>query len=245
VYCFERCTYPESDLVEGETFCQNLVHLFTLMHAVALQELREDMDMGHFCQTITEEHRDVQELTGNHPVLPVYGELQSDEAEMLEDAEDRVYAVMTWITHDWVVRKKQGGIRVPEPVLSRAFQSLSDGHQAFMQAKKIQETPFPYPYAQLVTMLLAINAVTAPLMVAAYVDDTLLAVSLSFIATIVSVSLDEVAKEIEDPYGFDANDLPLSNLHEEYLARIVQVMEQIPLRENILRGKQHKWYSKS
>mmetsp|Transcript_28742 Transcript_28742/g.66321 ORF Transcript_28742/g.66321 Transcript_28742/m.66321 type:complete len:428 (-) Transcript_28742:655-1938(-) len=249
IYCFDRCTSDTLDDEDDDEFCKLQIHLFSLLHAVSLQDLRADKNLTNIVEYGTKEaedrsQRERVDQTGNSKFLAVCGAMDDREQGVLTASEDRVYAVMTWITHDWVVRARKGGLGIPPPILSRAYQCLSDGHQAFMQARKIHDTPFPFPYAQLVSVLLIVFMFTAPIVVAAYVDDVALAVFLSFFSTCSSVALDEVAKEIEDPFGFDPNDLPLTQLHEGYNERVMQLTQQVKERRQWLQRCRFAWYSK-
>mmetsp|Transcript_13425 Transcript_13425/g.28955 ORF Transcript_13425/g.28955 Transcript_13425/m.28955 type:complete len:185 (+) Transcript_13425:1-555(+) len=69
-------------------------------------------------------------------------------------------------------------------------------------------------------------AMTTPLVVSAYVQDTALAIILSFLSIFALNALDEVATEIEEPFGHDANDLPLSKLHQEFNERLLQLQRK-------------------
>ena len=73
---------------------------------------------------------------------------------------------------------------------------MADGHDAYMQARKITDTPFPFPYAQLVTFLLAIFAIAAPIVFADKVDNIYLGCILSFVTVVAYYGLNEVCKEV-------------------------------------------------
>ena len=74
------------------------------------------------------------------------------------------------------------------------------------------DTPFPFPWAQLVLMLLLVFSVTCPLLVVCWVDTLWLSVILDFIAVQTYWALNEVARDLEDPYVYEPNDLPLARL---------------------------------
>ena len=120
---------------------------------------------------------------------------------------------------------------MPPPVLSRLYQVLSDGHNGFMQAKKVAFTPFPLPYAQLVLLFLFVLMISGPVVIVAYVNSTFLAGCLSFLATTASFALNEVGRELEHPFGHEPNDLPLSELHYDFNVRLVSLLH-MGLRQN-------------
>merc|ERR1712196_690586 len=109
-------------------------------------------------------------------------------------------------------RQREGGLKVPAPVLSRLYQVLSDGHVGFMQAKKVSYTPFPLPYAQLVLFFIIVLMFSSPFVIVAYVDHMFVAALLSFCASLGYFTLNEVARELETPFRHDPNDLPLTSL---------------------------------
>jgi len=206
---------------DGFLFRYRMVHLFSLMHAVAVMQLREDVDLGLLRKT-----GPILDANPNVEILLIEGGVTRAELDALENCENRVYCVMTWITRALVQRMKKGGLAMPPPILSRTYQVLSEGMSAYMHARKICDTPFPFPYAQLVTLLIIIFVVTAPVVIARYVSNFLFAWLLSFISTCTSVALNEVAKEIEGPFGYDPNDLPLQKLHTEFNQRIMLLLQE-------------------
>ena len=95
------------------------------------------------------------------------------------------------------VRRKEGGLCVDAPVLSRFYQLLGEGHISFMQCKKIRDTPFPFPYAQLMRCLLWLLVVTIPFVLSNYLQDQWPATGYSFCISVAFFSLNEVARELE------------------------------------------------
>ena len=100
----------------------------------------------------------------DHP-LPVLGGLSADETRYLGrlDSETRVNACFAQVVGMINGRRAAGGLGVDAPVLSRVHQELSAGMEGFQQACKLEDTPFPFPYAQVVSFVLAIFAATYPL----------------------------------------------------------------------------------
>lgn len=74
------------------------------------------------------------------------------------------------------------------------------------------DTPFPFPWAQAVLLLLVLFAFTAPLLIAAYVERLWLAILLDVISVQSYFVLNEVARDLEDPFIFEPNDLPMAHL---------------------------------
>ena len=56
-------------------------------------------------------------------------------------------------------------------VMLRCYQLLGDGHFAFMQCKKIRDTPFPLPYAQLMRTMLFIMMFSVPFVMVEFMEN--------------------------------------------------------------------------
>lgn len=76
--------------------------------------------------------------------------------------------------------------------------------------RAISDTPFPFPWAQMVLVMLLLYAITAPLVVVAFVDSMWMGIVVNFICIQSYWCLNEVARDLEDPFVYDPNDLPLS-----------------------------------
>merc|ERR1719401_1060483 len=67
----------------------------------------------------------------------------------------------------------QGVLKTPPPILSRVYQTLSRGFVNLLNAKKIAEVRFPFPYAQLICILFALHMVATPLLISSLVPNIL------------------------------------------------------------------------
>lgn len=109
----------------------------------------------------------------------------------------------------------EGVLKVPPPILSRVFQTLSRGFVNLLNAKKIADTRFPFPFAQLITMLLLVQVLLTPLMLSSLVKSKVWAPIFTFVPIFAMFYLDFVGVELENPFGRDDNDLPLEHFQEE------------------------------
>ncbi|GJP44410.1 hypothetical protein CLOM_g3820 [Closterium sp. NIES-68] len=234
----------------GIRFRSEFVHTMSLMHALALQRLRGDSHLtnltyGRFMDIPPEPPVDadlVDEWTrvrGNKSLvflrahrphlekywralpLAVLGGINLTECSILEPSRDRVYLVMCWLHRALVARRMAGGISQDAPIVSRIYQVLSDGMLGYENALKIVNTPFPFPFAQCVALLLHINALIIPLLMADWLADPYLASAITFLSVFSFYLLNEVAREIEEPFRFDPNDLPVVYLHHKFNERLV------------------------
>ena len=71
--------------------------------------------------------------------------------------------------------------------------------------------------AQAVLLLLVLYAFTLPLLVAAFVNMLWLAILIDIIAVQSFFALNEVARDLEDPFVYEPNDLPMARLQVIHL----------------------------
>eukprot|EP00271_Cylindrocystis_brebissonii_P016723 TRINITY_DN4106_c0_g2_i1.p1 TRINITY_DN4106_c0_g2~~TRINITY_DN4106_c0_g2_i1.p1 ORF type:complete len:340 (-),score=31.46 TRINITY_DN4106_c0_g2_i1:862-1860(-) len=222
----------------------------SLMHALAMQRLRGDSDLrnlsfGSFVDTpepppvdpaYIEEWIKVRGLKSylilrvrEHHYekywravpLPVIGGLNKVELALLSDCEAPVFLVFCWLHRQLVERRRKGGLKEDAPIVSRIYQVLSDGMLGYENARKLCDTPFPFPYAQCVALLLHLNAVGMPLLMANWIGQVWLAALTTFFSVFTFYVINEVAREIEEPFRFDPNDIPVANYQHRFNARLV------------------------
>ena len=138
---------------------------------------------------------------------------------------ERTYVIFTWILRLMVARIGEGGLAIPPPLLSRTYQVLSDSMAASQQVLKLSTTPFPYPLRQLLALLLLAFQVLVPMAVAAFVDCPPLAGALCFFVCLGYMALNETARELEHPFGFGANHLPVVAYQEAFNAKIARLLD--------------------
>lgn len=156
----------------------------------------------------------------DHPLSVISG-LTKEERIALGGCETfngaRVLVAQSWVTQAVVRRRLAGGLAVDPPVLAtgvyRNFQSSND---AYYQCKKIVDTPFPYPYAQAVMLMLCLYTIIAPFMICQIVNSTPWAVVTSAITVGAFVTMNEVARGLEEPFGHDANQIAVDDLHMDF-----------------------------
>lgn len=272
-------TLTEEAVINAKIFQENIVHLISLLHGVALQNLRRDFDIKnlHFHDS----HRaappvDAYHLRTTSPedaewyswknslqlgssvgtrskycrMLPIYviqgvtsEELVSLGWPLTPDGGhqcqrrvldvglaapkdvDRVQTVMAWVHQLIIERRREGGLNIDAPILTRVYQVLSEGMQGFEQCRKIADTPFPFPWAQFVAVCLMIYALTVPIVISSFVTAPLLAVVLDVISVMTYYALNEVARDLEDPFIYDPNDLPLATYQHEFNERLIIIQK--------------------
>ncbi|KAK9789401.1 hypothetical protein WJX73_006004 [Symbiochloris irregularis] len=138
-------------------------------------------------------------------------------------AAERAAACYTWVHQLLQERLAAGGLGTPAPVLANVYRSLTLGYRSFQSCRTLVDTPFPFPWAQLVLMLLLIFSITCPLLIVGFVNTLWLAIILDFIIVQTYWALNEVARDLEDPYVYEPNDLPMARLQYAFNKRLMAI----------------------
>lgn len=155
-----------------------------------------------------------------HASIPVIGKITDREMRILNMANGplaKAHLVMHWITEAITSYHLKGGFgEVHPPIVSRLYQELSNGMLGFSQAKRIAHLPFPFIYAQLTEFLVCILIVTIPFLMIVFVNTMTLGILFTFCSCMGFCSLYEATRELEDPFLFEPNDLPLLTWQGEF-----------------------------
>lgn len=135
---------------------------------------------------------------------------------------ERVNIVKGWLYTLLAKRRQAGGLAMDAPVLANVWARISEGYLCFEQCRMLVETPFPFPWAQLLTFILVLYMITLPFMVAVCMTRQWLACIVTFISTITHWAMNEVARDLEDPFVYDPNDLPSARLQYLFNERLLQ-----------------------
>merc|ERR1711924_293935 len=79
----------------------------------------------------------------------------------------------------------------------------------YSQAEKLADIPFPFMFAQIL--------VVAPFAITLLTGDTVLAPIISVVVVLNFWALNEMAKELENPFGVEANNVPIVDHHERFI----------------------------
>mmetsp|Transcript_60736 Transcript_60736/g.131662 ORF Transcript_60736/g.131662 Transcript_60736/m.131662 type:complete len:488 (+) Transcript_60736:145-1608(+) len=139
----------------------------------------------------------------------------SAELSLLRRSTDRVTVVMYWIIFD--LAKLSPSLNTPTPIQSRMYQELSNGMLAFNQCLKLADIPFPFPYAQMVTIVITAFMFFVPIYIVSFTGTHLASPILSFTLTAGTWGLNEVAKEMEVPFGHSDNHVLVSDFHIRFI----------------------------
>ncbi|CAE8616260.1 unnamed protein product [Polarella glacialis] len=180
-------------------FRHALVRLMSLAHARALEEISGNSVELHVIDIMG---LDVATLTHIKDCTEIH---------KFNKVEVCVHMVQSLI----IVARDEGILKVPPPILSRVFQTISRGFVNLLNTKKITDTKFPYPFAQTITFFLLVHSLLTPLVLAAVIPNNWMCTIVTFVTVTGLFALDFISVELENPFGTDANDLPLTHFQEE------------------------------
>ena len=87
--------------------------------------------------------------------------------------------------------------------------------------RKLVDTPFPFPWAQTMQITLVMWCLLFPIYVASFTTNVVLAAVLSFISVQTFYMLNEVSRDIEEPFHYTPNELPLPQLQYRFNERLL------------------------
>lgn len=180
---------PSAELAtEVERFQHLLVRLVSLLYCAGLQT--------------------VSDLDDAFRVIDNDG-MEDSSLLFLEGNCEKCEIIIQWIQRLIIDNTRSGVVPVPAPIVSRVFQELSRGIVNLNNARKIADIPFPFPYAQMASIMLGIHLCLAPILAAVLMQSPAWAIVLTFFPIWALWGLNYIAAEIEAPFGDDPNDLPL------------------------------------
>eukprot|EP00930_Biecheleria_cincta_P076520 TRINITY_DN6372_c0_g1_i5.p1 TRINITY_DN6372_c0_g1~~TRINITY_DN6372_c0_g1_i5.p1 ORF type:complete len:257 (+),score=23.71 TRINITY_DN6372_c0_g1_i5:88-858(+) len=121
-----------------------------------------------------------------------------------------VHMLQTLVVH----HQDSGVLKIPPPILSRVFQTLSRGQVNLANCKKITSTLFPFPYAQMIAVLLVCYMIMTPVVMGCLCEKAHWAFIFTLLPVFGTCSLNYISRELEMPFGQDYNDLPLLEFQE-------------------------------
>jgi putative membrane protein len=150
----------------------------------------------------------VQGLRGETDLARLGELLTAEERERLEPVKSRPSVVLAWVTGHLDALARRGALSEARLLaMDTNVTALSDAHGA---CERIARTPIPFAYAQHIKVFVTLWCFTLPFaIVDAMLTYTWLASSILAFALF---GIDEIGVEIEDPFGYDDNDLPVDRI---------------------------------
>jgi len=204
--CIAFCSSDPDPAMQEEViaFQHLLIRLASLLFCCSLQQI----------SVLEDEAFDVINLDG----------ISEDSLQYLAGSPEKSLVVLNWIQRLIFQCLENGIITAPAPVASRIFQELSNGIVSIVEAQKITDVIFPFPYAQTVSVLLMIYSVFTPVVMATIMEDINWCSAVTFLSVLVFWTINYISSEIEMPFGDDPNDLPVARLAESMNVALATMM---------------------
>jgi len=125
------------------------VRLFSMLNASAMQNIA-DIKAAPF-DVIDNGVLDLESLAVLEDVSP-------------DSEEGKAHVIHHWIENVVLESMQSGGVmsHVPPPILTRVFQEITAGNLLCQQAMTITYVPFPFPYAQMMSVMLLLHGLITP-----------------------------------------------------------------------------------
>jgi len=169
-----------------------------------------------------------------------FGETQ---IEALKSAPCRPSLVFHWIQSSMVEAIPQV-LNVPPPILGRAFNGLADGLIKFEDSTKVAFIPLPAQYTQVTLCLMSVHWIFAPLTACSFSGNPLMVCGLTFVFVFTFWLLFMLAEDMENPFGDDADDVPLVDHQRHINSRFRMLLTDFSLRPtpiNTLGDDEAEW----
>lgn len=188
-----------------------LIRLMSLLHGMALRQIGGN---------------DGEEFE----VLDIFG-LDDESLDYLTNAcsafeINRVEVLLHWIQVLITDSISSEVLIVPPPILTRAYQTLSRGMVNLHNVRKIADIPFPFPLSQMVIVLLLIQSIVTPVLVSCLIHHYVWCAVITFLPIMGMWSLVFICGQLEQPFGTDANDLPLSMQQFDFNNSLVMLVDE-------------------
>jgi predicted membrane chloride channel (bestrophin family) len=211
---FAFCTPDPSKQAQVSKFQHLFVRLMSMLFCAALHEVTSNYSLSSTYSIIENEGLDPELL------------------EYVKHSPNPVEILLQWAERSIMDHSRNGVLDVAPPILSRAYQELGAGMVTLTNARKVTDIPFPFPYAQVQTIMLLIFWVGFPYASATVMlSSPNLACFATFLTMLVLFCVHYMALEVESPFGFKINDLPLKELMADYNNSLITLLDkrsQIP-----------------
>jgi len=236
-------------------FLQELAHLSSLLCAVALSTLRNDIEgcesplaiyePGQPWPEVDSSKEELIQMEGFKAIvavvknflgfaltaeqrsqhnaaqpLPVIGGVSDAEIRFLQIARGpyaKTQLCFNWLS-EFIIREQLAGSLggVAPPIVSRIFQFLGDGMIHYNHARKIMFIPFPFGHAQLSVLFVLSMMLAIPFLMNQYTTHPITGGLLTFFTVLCLFGINEVARDLENPFRNFPNELPLVNFQAQF-----------------------------
>jgi len=142
--------------------------------------------------------------------------LERDSLAFMYESNDKVEVILQWVQRSTIYNMQNGVIPTPPPVVSRAFQELSRGIVNLQNARKIADFPYPFPFAQTISVMLLLHWSLCPILSSIMLNSRVWAAMIAFFVTFFLWCINFIALELERPFGSGDNDLPMEQMQNDF-----------------------------
>lgn len=191
----------------------------TMATAVSRKTLHKAKTMEDIGESGAKKTEELRSMDLDVLSMPTY-----EEVTLLDDADDKVNLISLWIVQGIVTEMRAKTLDTPPPIVTRVLQELSSGMLGYNQAFKVAMTPFPFPFAQMVSILLLLLDVTLPFGVDNFTQNIVLTPLLSFFLPLCYHGLNNTSVELEEPFGTDLNDVDIESRNSHFHGMLIDVL---------------------
>jgi len=202
--CLAFCSSAPEKATEVEAFQHLLVRLMSMLYGAALTDVSE----------MSDSRMEFLDLTG----------LSDDSLVFLHGAHVKSEIILQWIQR--LIHEAAGAevIKIAPPILSRVYNQLGNGIVLLNNAQKLNEFPVPFPVAQMILFMLMLHWFLTAMVCATSVTTPYWAFFQSFVVVFIYWSVHYIGEELEQPFGDDANDLPIIEMQADMNASLLDLM---------------------
>jgi predicted membrane chloride channel (bestrophin family) len=140
----------------------------------------------------------------------------------MQRTERRIYALHGALLELLRQRMLGGGLQMVGPIIARIWAYLATAVENFEQCRSLNEAPLPLPWDQVIVVALVVWQFTVPAVSAAASSNKFLACVLSTTVVWILWAVNEVARDVEDPFYNEPNDMPLARLAWNFNERVLE-----------------------
>lgn len=199
---------------ELKAFSGTTIRLFSILHCSALQQVTVMNDDRFHVIDAKGLDKDLRRFLRNYDLTGTQ-----------EERRQKTEIIFQWITRFVLEAINYGTITTPPPIVTRAFQELNSGMTALNRMMTVTDTPFPFPYVQMISMLLLIYMLLTPFIIAPQASHWAWSGLFTFVAVFTQWAINLIASEIEQPFGDDLNDFDLWEIQDEMNSSLLLLME--------------------
>jgi len=185
-----------------------LVRLFSLLYGFALRQVSETRENTPL-EFINLDGFDARSLA------------------YLDECHDACEVVLQWLQRLIVEANSGDLINIAPPILARVYNQLGQGIVKLNNARKIKEFPVPFSLAQMIAIMLLLHLVSTALFCAIAVSHPVVCGVAAFIVSSSFWGVNFIAVELENPFGDDANDLPLQEMQVDLNKSLVGLLNPL------------------